>query len=155
MIQRIQTVYLLIIVILTGFTLFTPYARLVNLEDDLSYIMKYSGIFLIEDTGAVFKQNVWALTAITALILIIAFITIFLFKKRVLQIRLLFFNLILMIGFYLLLVIYLMQASDKFNAGWYLDIVLVFPFIGIILSILAIQAIGKDEALIKSLNRLR
>jgi len=155
MIQRIQTVYLIIIVILTGFTLFTPYAGLINKAEVLSYVVNYNGIFLNQDTGALFQQNVWALSALTALILITAFITIFLFKKRVIQIRLLFFNLILMLGYYVLLFIYLWQAGEKLNAEWYLNLVTAFPLINVILSFLAIRSIGKDEALIKSLNRLR
>ena len=155
MIQRIQTVYLIIIVILTGFTLFTPFAGLINKAEALSYVVNYNGIFLNQDTGALFQQNVWALSALTALILITAFITIFLFKKRVIQIRLLFFNLILMLGYYVLLFIYLWQAGEKLNAEWYLNLVTAFPLINVILSFLAIRSIGKDEALIKSLNRLR
>lgn len=155
MIQRIQTVYLFIIVILTGFTLFTPYAGLINKAEALSYVVNYNGIFLNQDNGALFQQNVWAISALTALILITAFISIFLFKKRVVQIRLLFFNLILMLGYYVLLFIYLWQAGEKLNAEWYLNLVTAFPLINVILSFLAIRSIGKDEALIKSLNRLR
>jgi len=60
-----------------------------------------------------------------------------------------------MLGYYVLLFIYLWQAGEKLNAEWYLNLVTAFPLINVILSFLAIRSIGKDEALIKSLNRLR
>jgi uncharacterized membrane-anchored protein YitT (DUF2179 family) len=72
-----------------------------------------------------------------------------------LQIRLSIINSVLLAGYYGLLFIYLWQAGNVLNADWYLNIVTAFPLINIILTFLAIRAIGKDEALIKSLNRLR
>ncbi len=155
MIQRIQTLYLLLIVILSIFTLFMPFAGLLNSAEALQYVVNYKGIFLIQATGNVFQGNVWALTALSALIPVLAFVTIFLFKKRLLQIRLLIFNLVLMAGYYGLLFIYLWQAGLKLQADWYLEIVTAFPLVNIILGFMAVRAIGKDEALVKSLNRIR
>jgi len=61
----------------------------------------------------------------------------------------------LLAGYYGLLFIYLWQVGNILNAKWYLEIVTAFPLVCVVLTVLAIRAIGKDEALIKSLNRIR
>jgi uncharacterized membrane-anchored protein YitT (DUF2179 family) len=72
-----------------------------------------------------------------------------------LQLRLSFFNMVLMAGWYVLLFISVWFAKSLYQADWTLELVTAFPLINIILTLLAVRAIGKDEALIKSLNRIR
>ena len=155
MIQRIQTLYLLTVVILSGITLFSVQASFIGAVDAAHYILNFKGIFQVQTTGMDFVKNVWSLTALCVLIPIIAVATIFMYKKRLLQIRLSIINTVLLAGYYVLLFIYLWQTGTALNAEWYLEIVTAFPLVNIILTFLAIRAIGKDEALIKSLNRLR
>ena len=155
MIQRIQTLYLLTVVILSVITLFTVQAGFVGNADAAQYILNYKGIFQVQTTGIDFVKNVWALTALCVLIPTIAVATIFVYKKRLLQIRLSIINSVLLAGYYGLLFIYLWQTGAALDAEWYLEMVTAFPLINIILTFLAIRATGKDEALIKSLNRLR
>jgi len=155
MIQRIQTLYLLLVVIVTTVTFFSPFAGLQNAEQAAIYEMSYRGLFEMNVSGNNMLANTWMLTALMALIPLLAFITIILFKKRMLQIRLIIFNIVLMAGFYGLMFIYLWQFGKSLEASLYLEIPAAFPLVGIILSIMAIRAIGKDEALIKSLNRIR
>jgi hypothetical protein len=155
MIQRIQTIYLLIVVILSGITLLTVQAGFVGNADAAQYILNYKGVFQVQTTGMDFVKNVWSLTALCVLIPVIAIATIFVYKKRLLQIRLSIINSVLLAGYYGLLFIYLWQIGTALDAEWYLEMVTAFPLVNIILTFLAIRAIGKDEALIKSLNRLR
>ncbi len=155
MIQRIQTIYLLIVTILSGITLFSVQAGFLGNVDAAHYILNYKGIFQIQNNGVDFVKNVWALTALCAIIPVVALLTIFMYKKRLLQIRLSIINSVLLAGYYALLFIYLWQAGTALQADWYLEMVTAFPLVNIILTFLAIRAIGKDEALIKSLNRLR
>lgn len=155
MIQRIQTLYLLLVVVLTTVTFFSPVAGLQHAEQAAIYEMSYRGLFEMNVSGNNMLANTWMLTALMALIPLLAFITIILFKKRMLQIRLIIFNIVLMAGFYGLMFIYLWQFGKSLEASLYLEIPAAFPLVGIILSIMAIRAIGKDEALIKSLNRIR
>ena len=155
MIQRIQTLYLLLVVVLTTVTFFSPVAGLQHAEQAAIYEMSYRGLFEINVSGNNMLANTWMLTALMAFIPLLAFITIILFKKRMLQIRLIIFNIVLMAGFYGLMFIYLWQFGKSLEASLYLEIPAAFPLVGIILSIMAIRAIGKDEALIKSLNRIR
>ncbi len=155
MIQRIQTLYLLTVVILSVITLFTVQAGFVGNADAAQYILNYKGVFQVQTTGMDFVKNVWSLTALCVLIPVIAIATIFVYKKRLLQIRLSIINSVLLAGYYGLLFIYLWQTGNALDAEWYLEMVTAFPLVNIILTFLAIRSIGKDEALIKSLNRLR
>jgi hypothetical protein len=151
MIQRIQTLYLLLIVILSSITAFLPVAGLINSATNIKYILDFNGI----STAEAHVVNTWALSVISLIIPAIALLTVFLYKKRLLQIRLSIFNTIIMAGYYGLLFIYLWQASKQLNADWYLEIISAFPLICIILNFMSIRSIGKDEALVKSLNRIR
>lgn len=155
MIQRIQTLYLLLVVILSGIVLFSAFAGLVNTTDELNYVVNYKGVFLVQANGNQFLQNVWGVTALGAIIPFVALVTIFLYKNRSLQIKLSIFNIVLMAAYYGVLFFYLWQFGSVYHADWFLEVVTAFPLVNVILSALAIRSIRKDEALIKSLNRLR
>lgn len=155
MIQRIQTVYLLAIVILSGFVIFSPIAELLNNVDKLIYLVDFKGISLVQPTGNIIESRIWALTSVSSVVPILALITIFSFKNRVKQIRLTVINMFFMLCFYIFLILYIWPACERLHTDWHLQIVSVFPLLNLILSYLAIGAIGKDEKLIKSLDRLR
>lgn len=95
----------------------------------------------------------WALFVILLLVAILSFGTIFLFKKRMLQIRITIFSTILLIGYYLTLIAYIFMLAENttFSASWSICL----PLVGIILNWLAIRGIGADEALVKAYDRLR
>ncbi len=155
MIQRIQTLFLLLIVILSSITFFTPVAGLYNATENIVYQLDYRGIMKITSDTFILAENTWALSALGIIIPVMALITIFLFKNRILQLRLTVFNAVLMAGYYGLLFMYLWFAQVKLEAKWFLEIVAAFPLICIILAFLAMRGIAKDEALVKSLNRIR
>jgi len=98
----------------------------------------------------------WGLFVLTALIALLSVITIFLYKKRMLQIRICIFNAILMLGFYgfFIFLIYTMK-NQLGDLSVNVRIALAFPFISLILDYLAIRNIGADETLVRSLDRLR
>jgi len=154
MIQRIQTVYLLIIVALTTATLFMPLASV--RMNDIFFSFDASGLHTTT-TPSELVYPTWALMALTIVIALIAFITIFLYNNRMLQIRLCVFNAILLLGFYGLFTFFLLKIVDlsySIQAG-NVRIALSFPLISIILDYLAIRGIGADEVLVRSLSRLR
>lgn len=155
MLQRVQTLYLLGITILSLICLFSPVAGLNATETAKIYALNYNGLFEVSDSGNHFMAGNWVLTAISVMMPVLSFIAILLFKRRILQIRVAIFNIVLMAGFYGLLFIYLWQFGKSLEAKWFLEIVAAFPLVNIVLSVLAIRAIGRDEALIKSLNRIR
>ncbi|MDR0371610.1 MAG: DUF4293 domain-containing protein [Prevotellaceae bacterium] len=155
MIQRIQTLYLLLVVVLSCIMLFSPMVDLYDKSGALVYRLTRQGVFQTGDTENTLKLTTWCLTVISAIVPLVALATILLFKKRLIQIRLSIFNIVLMFGFYALLFIYIWLAKQQLATDWYLRIVCAFPLVNVILTVLAVRAIGKDEALVKSLNRLR
>lgn len=153
MLQRIQTVYLLIIVVLTIATLFLPLAVWHTGGEFFSF--DASGVSSVGDQPELIYPT-WSLFILTAAIALIALITIFLYKKRILQIRLRVFNALLMLGFYGLFAFLAWIIKDQLSdAAVSVKIGLCFPLINLILDYLAIRNIGADEALVRSLDRLR
>lgn len=153
MIQRIQTVYLFIVAALNLAVLFLPLASVQ--AGDAFYLFDASGMSTTT-TPTELVYPTWALMALSAIISLLALVTIFLYKKRILQIRLCVFNAILIIGFYALFAFFLWKvagAAEPFH--FTMQIALVFPLIGLIFDYLAIRAIGADEVLVRSLDRIR
>jgi hypothetical protein len=155
MIQRIQSFYLLVIFILSLVTLFSPMAGLHNVETSALYELNYRGLFSVEAGSQSLQTSVWMLTAILVLVPVISLISIFLFKKRLIQIRMTIFNIVLSAGFYGMLFIYLWQFGKSLDAKFFVELVAAFPLVNIILGVLTVRAIGKDEALVRSLDRIR
>lgn len=149
MIQRIQSVYLLIVAILSVIVMSNPVGSFIAADNS---IVEFTNLSLIDQSG-VEDYKPWALFAILIISAIISLITIFLYRKRMLQIRLTLFNIILAIGYYVTLVtfVFMLKGESTFVPSW----MVCFPFVGIVLDWLAIRAIGKDEMLVKAYERLR
>ena len=99
-------------------------------------------------------QSTWGLFGILMLAAIVAFATIFLFRNRILQIRMAIFNSVLLVGYYLAFLAFffvLKNEENSFQVHW----ALCFPLIAIILNYLSIRAIGRDEAMVHAADRLR
>lgn len=149
MIQRIQSVYLLVVTILMIICMCSPVGSIISNTQEIS---EFGNLCITLPDGTK-DYATWALFTILLVASILSFGTIFLFKKRMLQIRLTIFNSILLIGYYLTLIAYIfMLAEDTtFSASW----TICLPFVAIILNWLAIRGIGADEALVKAYDRLR
>lgn len=149
MIQRIQSVYLLVVTILMIICMCSPVGSIIASTQEIS---EFGNLCITLPDGTK-DYATWALFTILLVASILSFGTIFLFKKRMLQIRLTIFNSILLIGYYLTLIAYIfMLAEDTtFSASW----TICLPFVAIILNWLAIRGIGADEALVKAYDRLR
>ncbi|WP_462318374.1 DUF4293 domain-containing protein [Marinilabilia sp.] len=155
MIQRIQSIFLLVAAILTGSLFFLSMAEMANMEE--LYELTWRGIYEVEAEGAIqLVMPGWALSILTVLTTAVSLVTIFLFKKRLIQIRLCALNLGLLLG--LSGMIYYMGKTGAKELGatelsfnW----PLVLPLVAMVFVYLALRAIGKDEALIRSMNRIR
>jgi len=149
MIQRIQSVYLLVVTILMVICMCSPVGSIIASTNEIS---EFGNLCITLPDGTK-DYATWALFVILLVVAGLSFGTIFLFKKRMLQIRLTIFSSVMLIGYYLALVAYIfMLAEDtSFTPSW----TICLPFIGIILNWLAIRGIGADEALVKAYDRLR
>jgi hypothetical protein len=88
---------------------------------------------------------------LTAAVCALLAVTIFLFKARKIQIRLCIYTSLIMLG----LQVWMGAVYFKNMASVRFPVTTVFPLVSIILVILALRAIGSDEALVQSYNRLR
>jgi len=152
MIQRIQSLYLLLITALLIAVLFLPFG--VFQTPDTTY--EYTAFSIKQAAvGSLYAMPVWALAVISVVSATLAFVTIFFYKKRKVQIRLCFWDLLLMVLFYFAYAIFLVAAMKDLNASLAVGYGLFFPLIAIILDYLTVLAIRKDEALVKSWDRIR
>ena len=150
MIQRIQTVYLLAIVALGIALIWLPVVQFVTPEEASEL-----QIWELSALGGVPLQGLWGLLLTTALIPLLAFVDIFLFKKRLLQARLNIFLAMLCIGYYGVLAIYIWQAKLALGVDWHILPWASFPLISFVLTLMATRRILKDEALVRAADRIR
>jgi hypothetical protein len=149
MIQRIQTVYLLVVAILMVVVMSLPVGSFVAADYTATV---FNNLSLVAPDGTA-DYEPWAMFAILMVSAVVTLGTIFLYKKRMLQIRLTIFNIILLLGYYGTLVtfVFMLKGENSFTPSW----TVILPLISIILDWLAIRAIGKDEMLVKAYERLR
>jgi len=155
MIQRIQTLYLIFIVILSSFFFSGNLLTFTDMNEKI-YNIKLSGA-----SGEAFSLiNMDNLIAgfrigLTVLIIILSFITIFLFKLRKIQLVVTYivtFLAVVLTGIEVYIIYLVLQLKEvNIIPGFK---VLIPPVI-IMLSILAARGIKHDERLVKSYERLR
>ena len=138
MLQRIQSVWLLLAAIFAAITFRFPF---------------YTGETLVENVPATIdlyaRTTIW-LTIITVLTGAIAFVTIFLFDNRKLQLKLCYLGIFMSV---ILLVLYFLEMG-KFTMGS-IALWCIFYFAILGSYILAARGIWKDDRLVKSMDRLR
>ena len=152
MIQRIQSVYLLLVTILLVVAICLPVGQYIGSDGVTTHIFKPLGITLADGTF----HSTWGLFGILLLSAIIAFCTIFLFRNRMLQVRMTIFSSLLLVGYYIAFFVFVfMLKSDldamTFQLGW----ALCLPVVCIILNYLAFRSIYRDELMVKAVDRLR
>ena len=150
MIQRIQTVYMLLVAVLMIVSMILPVGTLVGPDQSMC---EFHNLYIAQ--AEVAKDYApWSLFAVLLIVAVLSVVNIVLFKKRMLQIRLCIFGNILLFGYYLMLIAFvnMMPAADT---AFSMSLSVCNPFIAIVLNWLAIRAIGKDEMLVRAYDRLR
>ena len=155
MIQRIQTIYLLLATALMSLTLFLPLATI--WEGGNEIVVK--AFFVNGEMGfkallPIYMGIVFSITTLLPLV------TIFLFKKRLAQIRLCVSEIVLLLGSATFVALYCYRLCDVLsemftNLNFTLGFAALMPVVAIIPVVLAIRGIAKDEALVRSLDRIR
>lgn len=147
MIQRIQTIYVLVSALLVGSLFKLKFADLSVNNELYTFVARgiYNGEELLFDGLAIF--------IFIPIIALLHVLVIFLYKKRILQIRILVFSIVLLLG--LVGLFFYFTYAGFTGAKVAFKVPVVFPIVAAILDFLAIRAIGKDEALVRSLNRIR
>ncbi len=156
MIQRIQSLYLLLTVILMGILCFIPLASF--LSGGEVYKLFAWGIRATGPHPTVVVPSVY-MGILLGLSILVPLVTIFLYKRRLIQIRLCIVEMVLLVGMELYVVFYLYKVwktiSVQASHQLVFSVVDLFPLISLVLVYLAFRAIARDEALVRSMDRIR
>lgn len=156
MIQRKQTVFLLLAVIASVVLFFFPLAQFIGEKDSIVlYVQKVFS--LVPDTrleyGLLFLLP---LLVPNVFVILFSLITIFLFKNRKLQMKIIQLNMfleVIMIALFFFYDVHVLQtaagSAPDYNIG------AIIPPIVLILLFLAFQGVRSDEKLVRSADRLR
>ena len=151
MIQRIQTLFLLAVALLSGLMLTGDLIQL-TAGGGTVFSMSFLGM---ENNGGEVIQRLWPMTVILAVVPLLALVTIFLYKKRSLQMRLTMLVLLLSLGTLILGAFYVLMFDRKIDVNIIWKVKVLFPLITAILAWVAWRAILKDEVRVRSYDRLR
>lgn len=151
MIQRIQTLYFLSIAILTGICMFLPIGRLHigGIQIGVCYNL------CVTLTDGTKDFTLWGLFALLTIAELCSLFSVFLYKHRMLQVRITTFGAVVLLGYYVLLAILANNIASHYEAIFKISWSASLPAVSLILSYLAFRTTMKDELLIRSLNRLR
>ena len=147
MIQRIQSVYLLISTILIGLLFLLPFAEIA--KDGAIYLFNFKGVLL---DGAV-KTNGLVIPVFLVMGIVLNVLAIFSYSNRGKQVKLVWGVILMLVILLVAFVYFTYLAYSGAQIGFKLGAVL--PLIAIVLDYLAIRSINKDEALIRSIDRIR
>ena len=155
MIQRAQSVYLFLVVILMSLLLIFPIATF-TAANDIQYKFFSFGLKKIVEGGSKMIISAWPLFILILGIACISFYNIFLFQKRTTQMRLCVYNILLLIGLVILGYYYYHFFQKSFDfIGHVFKLAIVYPVVSIILNAMAFSGIRKDELIVKTYERLR
>ena len=152
MIQRIQSLYLLVAAALMSLTLFMPIATFV--VDGNTYELSAFAL----SCGDMSESTLW-MGVMLVMATLLPLVVIFLFKRRTLQVRLCAVEIVLLLGSLVVIGLYYWLTSRLFENlvvehrqfGWGAPM----PLVSLVLTALASRAIFKDEVLVRSLDRIR
>ncbi|MFL5741312.1 MAG: DUF4293 domain-containing protein [Flavisolibacter sp.] len=141
MLQRIQSIWLLLAAAFAAITFKFPFFSGNKIVDTTTN----TPVFTVLDASS----TIW-LSIITVLTGVIAFVNIFLFDNRKLQLRLCYLGIFLSV---ILLIMYFLEMSHFITGSVSLWCIFYFAILGFY--ILSARGIWKDAKLIKSMDRLR
>lgn len=158
MIQRIQSVYLLIVVLLSASVFFLPISSKIGITDtSVIFKMDTFNIYQLKGADTVVINNVIFNTFINAAIGLLALFALFKFKSRGLQVKICKTLLLICAAFIALL----FYETDRMIPGSSTDFKTIYLpaiYAAVVMPILvfmALKAIRKDDDLVRSVDRIR
>lgn len=189
MIQRVQTLHLLAVTALVGVLLFVPLAwfgdfdRTVTMHafrlqieptagESVTAVVQaadpVAGTLLAEavaasaaETDQLTEPMLPYLGLLYAAATLLPFVTIFLYRRRLLQIRLCAVEMVLLLGALVMEAVYYFRFKSLFaemavsEAHASIKLPMIFPLLALVFVFLASRAIFRDELLVKAADRIR
>ena len=156
MIQRIQTLYLFIAIIVIVLMFFFPIAGYYG--DLHTFIFSVLGIKnMVPDAQEIFnKYFTFPIVFFIISIVIITITTVFIYKNRPKQLKLIklsiLLNIMMIIGIF---IVYSRMIQSVIEVNEVFKTAAFFPLISLIFFVLAYRAVKRDEKLVRSADRLR
>ncbi len=164
MIQRVQTLFLLGVIISMALLVIFPIWEKADTEAGVKIAIDAFYVQEFQNTGD--GSNLWELkesnpifylAGIGGLVCLVALFSIFQFKKRTTQVKLGALNAFLMMAFIAIATYFIYESENKvgldirgdFKPGYFL------PLAAMILNSLANRFVKKDEKLVRSVDRIR
>ncbi len=151
MIQRIQTLFLLAVLVLSCLMLTGDLIKMDNGTGTL-FTISLKGL---GEAGGEAVQRLWPLSVILVIVPLLTLAAIFLYKKRPLQMKITMLVLLLSLGALILGAFYVIMFDRKMDVTVIWKIKVIFPLISAILAWMAYRSILKDDQKVKSYDRLR
>lgn len=157
MIQRIQTIYLLVAAICSVVCLSLPLGRYV---DDGLLTAKLYNLCIMQMGGAehVFSFAAVPLFVILLLVVVISLYTVFMYRNRKLQMRLCSFSSLLVVGWYIVYAVLAKLWGDSIDVtslSFAPGVGAALPAVALIFNLMARRAINADEKLVRAADRIR
>lgn len=154
MIQRVQTLYLLIITLLMAIVLFAPLAWFAS---DAGEFTLYA--FALKTAGGEAVQPTIYMGVVLALACALPLVTIFLFKRRLVQIRLCVVQMVLLVGALVMEGAYYFLSWRVFSEQAFhiqgFKPAVALPLVCLLFAYLALRGVFRDEMLVRAADRIR
>jgi hypothetical protein len=156
MIQRIQSLFLLMAIIASSIFLTGGYLDIVNSTSGYEAVAKFSGLY-IASSGSLntIAAHMFPVPVISLLVPLAATVAILLFKNRKLQKIIILFDILLELILFisvLILIIPVVQHNSAIVKPGYR---IIMPLLSLLFLVLAYMGVKKDDELVKSYDRLR
>lgn len=154
MIQRIQTVYMAIAVIIAIVCICFPVGAFV--PDGMGGTAVMSNLCIISgETEHQFDFSVVGLLIILVSAILNTVFTIFMYVNRKRQAKLCILSILLLVAWYIYYGACSLMLTDDYNASFSIRFNAALPLVSLILIWMARKAILADEALVKAADRIR
>jgi len=152
MIQRIQSVYLLLATIAAVVAMCLSIGTYIDAQSLTMATFNPLGLTFTDGE----TTSTWALFVLLMFSALVSLAAIFLFRNRQLQMRITIFNCVLLLGYYIAAAVFIFMLKDGIGAEAFRPgLGLAFPAVSIILSYLAFRGIYRDDVMVKAADRLR
>jgi len=159
MIQRIQTLYLLLAAGLLAVFSLLPFVEFLKdgalFEQTVWGIRASAGTYAPSPEVAGYLVRTTPMGILAGIATLLPFITIFLYKRRLLQLRLCIVEIVLLVGLLAYLVLYLVRTAGDFSDRAVFALADLLPLLALVLTVLSFRAISRDIVLVRSLDRIR
>lgn len=146
------------VAVLMAVTAFSPLCTFENGREFYLFLSYGYTLINTEIQGSLHSVNpIYGIASVAGLTSLMALVNIFLYKKRKLQIKIGYITIGLILFFYFTAIVYFLSITGHYENAELIGVKygIILPIIALILNVMAISGIKKDEKLVKSLNRIR